>query len=382
MKRDMEGQTKRNVSIRATLLLLILSVLPASVLGHGSRMLGGVATLQQRQRLSLELEVPSGQLPYYVGSDMDVKTWADLARHADRLEDMFMTSLSLGCGGELVAPDTASIRALHGEYPPPPRAALPDFVPLTVEWTGIPLQPREVVVDFPPELGGVILVLRGEGSRPSPVTARERHTLRPGETRIVENAPESEAAWFNMLRHSLVIGFHHVLPGGLDHVLFVLSLYFACRKGRDLLELLLSFTLAHCIALGLVMAGIVHIPTELSRWIEVGIALSIVGVALLNCLGRAGGVKRVPIVFLFWLIHGVGFAGALLQLRWPTGGFLPALLAANLGIELAQLAVVAGAAVLTGWWWSSHWYRPRIVMPANLIIVAIGCSWLVERVGG
>jgi len=368
--------------MRATLLLLILSVLPASVFGHGSRMLGGVATLQQRQRLSLELEVPTGQLPYYIGSDIDVKNWADLARHADRLEDMFMTSLSLGPGGEPVAPDTASIRALHGEYPPPPRAALPDFVPLTVEWTGIPLQAREVVVDFPPELGGVILVLRGEGSSPSPVTARERHTLPSGETRFVETAPESEAAWFNMLRHSLVIGFHHVLPGGLDHVLFVLSLYFACRKGRDLLKLLLAFTFAHCITLGLVMAGAVHIPPAFSRWVELGIAVSIVGIALLNCLDRPGRSSvRVPVVFLFGLVHGVGFAGALMQLRWPSGGFLPALLTANLGIELAHLTVVACAAMVTGWWWGSHWYRPRIVVPANLAIAVIGCCWVIERVG-
>jgi len=177
----------------------------------------------------------------------------------------------------------------------------------------------------------------------------------------------------------LVLGFYHILPLGLDHILFVLGLFLFCRSTAPLLWQVSAFTLAHTITLGLAAGGIVSLP---SRPVEVLIAASIVYVAAENVFAEKLRPHRIAIVFAFGLLHGLGFAGVLGELGLPEQGFLTALFAFNIGVELGQLAVIAGAMLLVGWFRNREFYRKGIVIPASIAIGLVGCYWIVERILG
>ena len=86
------------------------------------------------------------------------------------------------------------------------------------------------------------------------------------------------------------------------------------------------------------------------------------------------------LVFIFGLLHGLGFAGVLTDLQLPRGDFAVALLGFNLGVEAGQLTVIVGAALLVGSWQRRGWYRSRVVAPASIAIAAVGAYWAVQRV--
>jgi hydrogenase/urease accessory protein HupE len=175
----------------------------------------------------------------------------------------------------------------------------------------------------------------------------------------------------------LKLGFTHILPEGLDHILFVLGLFFFSTLFRPLLLQVTAFTIAHSITLGLSLLGIVSLP---SRLVEPLIALSIVVVALENIFFRKMRPSRFLIVFLFGLVHGLGFAGVLKGLGLPENQFLKVLISFNLGVEGGQLAVIAIAAALTGWMWKKPWYFKRVVVPVSVLIAATGLFWFVQRI--
>jgi hypothetical protein len=180
-----------------------------------------------------------------------------------------------------------------------------------------------------------------------------------------------------------VFGFTHILPKGLDHVLFVLGLYLGARTFKSLLILVTSFTVAHSITLALAAVGAVRLPSGI---VEPLIAASIAWVGIENFLiSRPGNVGRSEkwrplVVFCFGLLHGLGFASALSALRLPAESFLLALLSFNFGIELGQLAVIGLALAVTLWFRSKSWYRARVAVPASLAIAALAAVWTVERI--
>ncbi len=88
---------------------------------------------------------------------------------------------------------------------------------------------------------------------------------------------------------------------------------------------------------------------------------------------------RVALVFMFGLLHGLGFAGVLAGLALPRADFALGLLGFNLGVEAGQLTVIAATALLVGWWRHRPWYHRRVVMPASLAIAAVGLYWTVTR---
>jgi hypothetical protein len=101
-------------------------------------------------------------------------------------------------------------------------------------------------------------------------------------------------------------------------------------------------------------------------------------------VSRNGNVGRLEkwrplVVFCFGLLHGLGFASALSELRLPPESFLLALLSFNVGIETGQLAVIGLALAATLWFRSKSWYRPRVAVPASLAIAALAAVWTVER---
>ena len=142
---------------------------------------------------------------------------------------------------------------------------------------------------------------------------------------------------------------------GLDHILFVLSLYILEPRLKPVLWQATAFTVAHSITLGLAMYGVIHPPTSV---VEPVIALSILFVAIENIITDRINPWRLAVVFGFGLIHGMGFASALTSLGLPRKMFLESLLAFNVGVELGQVSVILLAWALVGRWAADKaWYR-------------------------
>ena len=177
-------------------------------------------------------------------------------------------------------------------------------------------------------------------------------------------------------RQYLWLGYTHILPKGVDHILFVLGIFLLSPRLRTMLLQVTAFTVAHSITLGLSIYGIVSMP---SRIVEPLIALSIAYVAIENLFTRELKPWRLALVFMFGLLHGLGFAGVLSELGLPRGEFLAALLTFNLGVEGGQLTIIATAALATAAFARRPWYRERVVIPVSLAIAAAGLYWMVAR---
>jgi hypothetical protein len=178
---------------------------------------------------------------------------------------------------------------------------------------------------------------------------------------------------------ALATGFHHILPDGLDHILFILGLFFLSRSFPVLLFQMTLFTLAHSLTLGLSLYGFIALPT---RWVEVAIALSITFIAAEN-LWAKGRLQawRPWVVFGFGLIHGLGFAHsfAAAPVIAPEH-FLPAIFSFNLGIEIGQLAVIGLAFAIVGVWQKRDWYVRSVARPVSLLIALSGLYLAIDRI--
>lgn len=177
----------------------------------------------------------------------------------------------------------------------------------------------------------------------------------------------------------LQLGFTHIVPKGLDHILFVVGLFLLSIRWRPLLYQVTAFTLAHSVTLALSMQGIVSLP---GRLVETLIALSISWVAIENIATSNLKPWRLAVVFGFGLLHGLGFASVLGELGMPDGRFLVALLSFNLGVEVGQLSVVAIAFAVVGRFRHLGGYRRFVVIPGSVAIAATGCWWAVTRAFG
>ncbi|MDH5176711.1 MAG: HupE/UreJ family protein [Gammaproteobacteria bacterium] len=203
-------------------------------------------------------------------------------------------------------------------------------------------------------------------------------------------APDS----FEVARTYFVLGVEHILTG-VDHLLFVLALLFLVRSWRRLVATVTAFTVAHSITLAAATLGLVHVS---QTPIEAIIALSVVFVAaeiLHAARGRPGLTARAPwiVAFVFGLLHGFGFAGALREVGLPERDVPLALLTFNLGVEAGQLlfiaVVVALLAALSrmlarqsgeskGPWAAEAWLQ----VPVAYVIGSVAAFWTVERVVG
>jgi hypothetical protein len=190
-------------------------------------------------------------------------------------------------------------------------------------------------------------------------------------------APAPPLTRLDLAARYVALGFTHILPKGLDHVLFVLGVFLLSRSIRPILMQVSAFTIAHSITLGLSMYGLVSVSPSI---VEPLIALSIAYIAIENLLLAKFRPWRVGLVFAFGLLHGLGFAGALKEVGLPRSEFLTALVGFNAGVELGQLAVIALAFLAVGYWYGDRvWYRRRIVLPASACIACLGVVWTVQR---
>lgn len=176
----------------------------------------------------------------------------------------------------------------------------------------------------------------------------------------------------------LFLGFTHIIPLGLDHILFILCVFFLNKNIKAIILQASMFTIAHSITLGLAMYGVIHPPPNI---IEPLIAISIVLLAIENIITNKVKPWRIIMVFLFGLVHGMGFAGALSQLGMPQYAFATSLVAFNVGVELGQLAIIVLMYFLVSKQWAAKvWYRNRVVIPASIVIALIASYWTFERI--
>lgn len=190
-------------------------------------------------------------------------------------------------------------------------------------------------------------------------------------------APPPPPSRFEVALRYFSLGFTHILPKGLDHILFVVGLFLLSTRWRSVLVQVSAFTLAHSITLGLTIYGVVSLP---ARVVEPMIALSIAYVAVENLVTTELKSWRVALVFAFGLLHGMGFAGVLRDLGLPRADFLTALLTFNLGVEAGQLAVVGLTFAAVAYWRANGLvYRRLIVQPASVAIACLGVYWTVQR---
>ena len=137
-----------------------------------------------------------------------------------------------------------------------------------------------------------------------------------------------------------------------------------------------TFTLAHTITLWMASAGWVKLSPSV---IEPIIAGSIVFVAVENIVRRDYSHWRLLVVFIFGLIHGLGFAVVMSTRLDSTSSLVVGLLGINIGVELGQLAVIALAFAATFWISSQEKYRKFVVVPGSILIALAGVWWVVER---
>ncbi len=241
-------------------------------------------------------------------------------------------------------------------------------------------------------LTGVEIYIEGLSNTLTDVLVRvERED---GSTQVVRLTPEAPAfvvvaapGWFQVARTYLALGFEHILLG-IDHLLFVLALLLLVNGPRRLVATITAFTVAHSLTLAAATLGFVHVPQQP---VEAVIALSIVYVAAELLSLRAGSqsvAQRRPwvIAFLFGLLHGLGFAGALNEIGLPQNAIPLSLLFFNVGVEVGQLLFVGGVLCCLAV------VRKLSVVPApaetwfrRATIYGIGsCAafWLIERVAG
>jgi hypothetical protein len=202
--------------------------------------------------------------------------------------------------------------------------------------------------------------------------------------------PAKPSPWSTFGRF-LVQGIWHVWTG-YDHLAFLLLLLLpsvlhstggdwraATSKravGRDIITIVTAFTLAHSITLGLAATHTVELP---SQPIEIAIAGTIVVAGLLNLVPRLAPL-RLALAFGFGLIHGFGFANALAELS-PTGfALLPMLAGFNIGVEVAQLCVVALLLPILLRWRASPLYAARLMPVLSMVTAMAGALWLAGRV--
>ena len=189
--------------------------------------------------------------------------------------------------------------------------------------------------------------------------------------------PPPTPSRLQVVRQYSVLGFEHIVPLGIDHILFVLGLFLLNTSWRPLLAQITAFTVAHTLTLGFSAYGIVSLSPAI---VEPLIALSIAYVAFENVFTSELKPWRPAVVFGFGLLHGLGFAGMLGQLGLPRDEYLTALLSFNVGVESGQLAVIALAFVALGSFRDRDWYRRRITVPLSFAIGLVGLYWAVVRI--
>ncbi len=317
-----------------------------------------------RYSLTLDLEAASKVLTAPAGAGQ-----GPLAADPDALADIVSRHVEISADGKPCAPLPGSVQ------PPQPGRTI-------------------VVIVIHYACAGPVgtLTLR---DRLSAVFGRDHHTLAsiegPGgteqflldpdrsEVRVVISGPSAGAPAAELAPHGAYgffrLGIEHILTG-FDHILFVFALMLRGGRIGSLLGIVTAFTVGHSLTLGLSVLGIVRLP----GWIiEPLIAASIAYVAAENIFLQRIPSRRWLVSLLFGLVHGFGFAGALLELELPREGLFSSLLFFNLGVEAGQamiIAVLFPALLLL----SRFAWEKRAVTAISAVVLVSAVALLAERI--
>jgi hydrogenase/urease accessory protein HupE len=243
----------------------------------------------------------------------------------------------------------------------------------------IPQGVDEVAVRFSPLLGNIVLkVIRPQQEIISSAALSNRYQISLANANLAANNAIVPTT-IKLAASYVYQGFVHILPRGLDHILFVLALLLFAKRRSTLLWQVSAFTLAHTITLALGIYGLVDFSSAI---IEPLIALSIVYVGVENIYRaqtNTTNYARMSIIFAFGLLHGLGFSSVLGDLGLAQSQYALSLISFNIGVELGQLTVIALAFICLYPLMGKFWYQKRLVLSLNVAIVVIAIYWLIER---
>jgi hypothetical protein len=372
-----------NAATRFTGLLMLLVtalLLPARANAHAASTSYLDLKIEQAA-ISGEWDIALRDLEEAIGLDADgdgALTWGEVRGAAPRIEAYALANLQIGDGKAPCQIEVKQLRVadhLDGRY-----AALM----LQGQCSSAPRELHlhySLLFDLDRLHRGLLKLDYGQQIS-SDVFAPTRGDI------VIEAGGGSIARVFRTYLHE---GIWHVWTGW-DHLLFLAALFLpaATRRTRagwqvadalrqPLLEsarIVTAFTIAHAATLSIAALGWVHFPT---RWVESAVAATVVFAALNNLLPMVN--RGLPwLAIFFGLIHGSAIAGALMELGLPTTGRVWALLAFNIGVEIAQLSLVCVVVPLGYALRRSRAYRYGLLLPGSVLVMAIGLLWLVERV--
>ena len=190
---------------------------------------------------------------------------------------------------------------------------------------------------------------------------------------------ENTQSIFKSIINYFILGIQHIIPKGLDHILFIVGLFFFSVTLRPLLIQVTMFTIAHSITLIFVSVSYINVNPLI---VEPIIALSIAYVGIENIFKQyVKEYLRYIIIFFFGLLHGLGFALVLSDIGYQSSKLILNLISFNLGIEAAQIFIILSLYVLLGIKFSNKkYYRYIFQVPVSLCIALIGIYWFFDRI--
>ena len=177
----------------------------------------------------------------------------------------------------------------------------------------------------------------------------------------------------------LFLGIEHIIPKGLDHMLFIIGLFLFSNLIRPLLLQVTMFTIAHTITLVITSLSLITVNASI---VEPLIALSIVYIGVENIFKKYSNTKiRYYVIFLFGLLHGLGFALVLKDVGLDYSNLLMNLVSFNIGVEIAQIFILFLLYLTIGLFFSKKkYYKIIFQIPLSLFISLIAIYWFVERI--
>ena len=297
----------------------------------------------------------------------------DLKQAFTHFEQQFLQSIKVTAAGESMDLGVASVDIPPAGYTKVPRIS-------TINLTGkLPPSADAIQWYYPSKFGDNAVRVRQVDTENDQWHWSQWQWLRDDRASEAFSLTEIVArqSTFEVITSYIEIGFEHIVPKGLDHILFIVGLFLLSTSLSPLLWQVTMFTIAHTITLALSMNNVVELPPDV---VEPLIALSIAYVGVENILAKELHRSRLALVFLFGLLHGLGFAGVLSDFGMPKDDFAVALISFNVGVELGQLAVILMAFVLLRSWVKDKLkYRKFVIVPGSVFISVIGTYWFFER---
>ena len=373
--------------MRRVFLLWLTALLPTLLWAHPEWKEAsciGVIDEKNTFALTVKFDIPSfllGQLP----KDAPIKDLDVLMFTPGRLESsiepgrqQFLAGLRLEADGKPVAwkietfPTAEQILAQSGRQGEADRYPVMMNAKLTAT---VPADTQKLVLRFPDALGTVFTNLR-KGMEFQTVMAVSKNE--PGEFQIGDDTVATDNQTIVAL---LADGFGHVLPDGWDHCLFMLAMFLGAASLRQALGRSLVFTLGHSITLSAVALGWVGNP---GAWIEPFIALTIGLGGLMAYRGTATNRQMLVVPAVFGLVHGLGFAAAVSdRLKdWDNGSIVRILVGFNIGVELAQIAVILMSAAFLWTILRTGLTETKVRRTLCLAVAIVGFGVMAWRVAG